>query len=127
MKQPGIDYYEFQSGDAGKETIHISEDPNNTVTWVPDNRCYDARNGYVGHDGISFLPFNQNGDDKDVANCGFAAKMAFNFRSTYDGKLSSKNGQESVFLSGLNSMGMMISSSISTGSWRLTSAVLTRM
>ena len=33
--------------------------------------------------------------------------------------------QESVFLSGLNSMGMMISSSISTGSWRLTSAVLT--
>lgn len=88
----GIDYYEFQSGDAGKETIHISEDPNNTVTWVPDNRCYDARNGYVGHDGISFLPFNQNGDDKDVANCGFAAKMAFNFRSTYDGKLSSKNG-----------------------------------
>lgn len=87
----GIDYYEFWSGDANKETIQITADEGKTVTWVDDNQCSDARKDTVdGFDGISFFPFNKNGDDKDVANCGFAMKMDFDFYSTYDGKLQSK-------------------------------------
>ena len=87
----GIDYYEFWSGDANKETIQITADEEKTVEWVDNNQCSDARKDTIdGFDGISFLPFNKNGDDKDVANCGFAMKMDFDFYSTYDGKLQSK-------------------------------------
>lgn len=86
----GIDYYQFESGDKGKETVAISSDTENTIQWVPVNDCRDARDGHEGHDGVSFLPFNKNGDTKEVENCGFAMKMDFSFYTTYDGKVRNK-------------------------------------
>ena len=86
----GIDYYQFESGDKGKETVAISADTENTIQWVPVNECRDARDGHEGHDGVSFLPFNKNGDTKEVENCGFAMKMDFSFYTTYDGKVQNK-------------------------------------
>ncbi len=87
--ETGVKYYNFDSGNEHEETIQITDDVDNTVKWVSDNQCYDARRGTndVGLDGVSFLPFNKNGDTKDIENCGFAAKMEFDFYTTYDGKL----------------------------------------
>lgn len=94
VEENGINYYVFESGDKGGETIYISDDKDNTVTYKKDNPCTDARLGTGDEylDGYSFMPFNSE-CDKDTANCGFATKMDFSFYSTYDGKLLNKNGE----------------------------------
>ncbi|MEI3219471.1 MAG: hypothetical protein V8S08_07620 [Lachnoclostridium sp.] len=94
MEENGINYYVFESGDKGGETIYISDDKDNTVTYKNNNSCTDARlgTGDENLDGYSFMPFNSE-CDKDTANCGFATKMDFSFYSTYDGKLLNKDGE----------------------------------
>ena len=94
VEENGINYYVFESGDKGGETIYISDDKDNTVTYKKDNPCTDARlgTGDENLDGYSFMPFNSK-CDKDTANCGFATKMDFSFYSTYDGKLLNKDGE----------------------------------